>query len=69
LHTTPGIPKHKKAEVALVTAGVEMDVLGLGFPNVSDADRRARIEGPALPPRQLLRGHPQLGLAELIPRD
>ena len=39
LHTTPGIPQHKKAEAALVTAGVEMDVLGLGFPNVSDADR------------------------------
>jgi len=39
LHTTPGIPKHKKAEVALITAGVEMDVLGLGFPDVSDADR------------------------------
>ena len=39
LHTTPGIPQHKKAEVALVTAGVEMDVLGLGFPNVSDAHR------------------------------
>ena len=29
LHTTPGIPKHKKPEVALVTAGVEMDVLGI----------------------------------------
>ena len=28
LHTTPGIPEHKKAVVALVTAGVEMDVLG-----------------------------------------
>ncbi len=39
LHTTPGIPQHKKPEVALVTAGVEMDVLGLGFPNVSDAHR------------------------------
>ena len=39
LHTTPGIPRHKKPEVALVTAGVEMDVLGLGFPNVSDAHR------------------------------
>ena len=25
---TPGIPEHKKAVVALVTAGVEMDVLG-----------------------------------------
>ena len=29
LHTTPGIPKHKRPVVALVTAGVEMDVLGL----------------------------------------
>jgi hypothetical protein len=31
LHTTPGIPKHKRPVVALVTAGVEMDVLGLDF--------------------------------------
>ena len=31
LHTTPGIPEHKKAEVALVTSGVEMDVLGLAY--------------------------------------
>jgi hypothetical protein len=31
LHTTPGIPKHKKPEVALVTAGVDMDVLGIGY--------------------------------------
>jgi hypothetical protein len=27
LHTTPGIPEHKVPEVALVTAGVEYDVL------------------------------------------
>jgi HD domain len=31
LHTTPGIPEHKQAEVALVTAGVEMDVLGIAY--------------------------------------
>ena len=31
LHTTPGIPEHKKAVVALVTAGVEMDVLGFAY--------------------------------------
>lgn len=31
LHTTPGIPKHKKPVVALVTAGVEMDVLGIDY--------------------------------------
>ena len=36
LHTTPEIPWHKKPEVALVTAGVELDVLGLGFDEVSD---------------------------------
>ena len=31
LHTTPGIPQHKRPVVALVTAGVEMDVLGLEY--------------------------------------
>ena len=44
LHTTPGIPQHKKPEVALVTAGVEMDVLGLGFSVVSDRDRQLVVE-------------------------
>lgn len=39
LHTTPGIPQHKEPEVALVTAGVELDVLGLGFHDISDNDR------------------------------
>jgi hypothetical protein len=39
LHTTPGIPQHKEPEVALVTAGVELDVLGLGFHDISDGDR------------------------------
>src|SRR6202011_1354846 len=29
LHTTPGIPQHLHPIVALVTAGVEMDVLGI----------------------------------------
>jgi hypothetical protein len=32
LHTTPGIPQHMHPVVALVTAGVEMDVLGLTYP-------------------------------------
>jgi hypothetical protein len=31
LHTTPGIPEHMSPEVALVTAGVETDVLGIGY--------------------------------------
>jgi hypothetical protein len=39
LHTTPGIPEHKEPEVALVTAGVELDVLGLGYNDITDAQR------------------------------
>ena len=41
LHTTPGIPQHKEPEVALVTAGVELDVLGFGFDDISAEDREA----------------------------
>ena len=40
LHTTPGIPEHKKPVVALVTAGVEMDVLGLAYNEFSDEQRK-----------------------------
>jgi HD superfamily phosphodiesterase len=39
LHTTPGIPEHKEPEVALVTAGVELDVLGLGYDELTAAQR------------------------------
>jgi hypothetical protein len=41
LHTTPGIPPHMHPVIALVTAGVEMDVLGLAYHDYSDAQRRA----------------------------
>jgi hypothetical protein len=41
LHTTPGIPQHKEPEVALVTAGVEFDVLGFGYDDISNEDREA----------------------------
>lgn len=44
LHTTPGIPRHMHPVVALVTAGVEMDVLGLSYPEYSDAERNAVVE-------------------------
>jgi hypothetical protein len=44
LHTTPGIPRHMQPVVALVTAGVEMDVLGLSYSEYSDAERKAVIE-------------------------
>jgi hypothetical protein len=43
LHTTPGIPQHKKPEVALVTAGVEMDVLGIDYKAFSDVQRAAVV--------------------------
>jgi HD domain len=41
LHTTPGIPEFMEPEVALVTAGVEYDVLGIGYHDISDDDRAA----------------------------
>ena len=43
LHTTPGIPQHMHPVVALVTAGVEMDVLGLTYDQYSEAEREAVV--------------------------
>lgn len=39
LHTTPEIPLHMTPEVAVVTLGVETDVLGLDLDEISDEDR------------------------------
>ncbi|WP_430387863.1 HD domain-containing protein [Dyella sp. 20L07] len=50
LHTTPGIPQHMHPLIALVTAGVEMDVLGLTYSQYSDAERNA-----------VVRAHPREG--------
>jgi hypothetical protein len=44
LHTTPGIPQYMHPVVALVTAGVEMDVLGIDYTSFTDADRNAVVE-------------------------
>lgn len=44
LHTTPGIPQHMHPVVALLTAGVEMDVLGLAYGDYSDAVRQAVVQ-------------------------
>jgi hypothetical protein len=41
LHTTPEIPRYKQPEVRLVTLGVEYDVLGLHFDNLSEHQREA----------------------------
>jgi HD domain len=43
LHTTPGIPQHMHPVVALVTAGVEMDVLGIDYAKYSDSEREAVV--------------------------
>ncbi|HEY1971867.1 MAG TPA: HD domain-containing protein [Pseudonocardia sp.] len=37
LHTTPGIPEFMEPEIALVTAGVETDVLGIGYHDLDQA--------------------------------
>lgn len=39
LHTTPEIPLHMGSEIALVTRGVEHDVMGLGFDTVTEEQR------------------------------
>lgn len=43
LHTTPGVPPHLRPNVALVTAGVEMDVLGIDYAEFSTAQREAVV--------------------------
>jgi hypothetical protein len=39
LHTTPGIPEHMRPTIALVTAGVEMDVLGIAYQDFTHEQR------------------------------
>jgi hypothetical protein len=50
LHTTPGIPQFMHPVIALVTAGVEMDVLGIAFSEFTEAERKA-----------VVRAHPRSG--------
>ncbi|MEU0574731.1 HD domain-containing protein [Dermacoccus nishinomiyaensis] len=54
LHTTPGIPEFMEPEVALVTAGVEYDVLGIGYHEIPDTERAAIV---ALHPRPDFKRH------------
>jgi hypothetical protein len=44
LHTTPGVPQYMRPVVALVTAGVEMDVLGIAYSEFADAEREAVVK-------------------------
>ena len=50
LHTTPEVPRYKQPEVRLVTLGVEYDVLGLHFDELSAGQRDA-----------VLAAHPRTG--------
>jgi len=56
LHTTPGIPEHLEPEIALVTAGVETDVLGIGYADLDPADISAVVAAHPRPDfkRQIL---------------
>lgn len=41
LHTTPGIPEHLSAEIALLQAGAGMDVIGRGYDQLTAQQRDA----------------------------
>ncbi len=41
LHTTPGVPEFLDPEIALVSAGVETDVLGMGLDHLPEGVRDA----------------------------
>ena len=49
LHTTPGIPAHLEPETALVSAGVETDVLGFDLDEISPEDLAAVVSAHPRP--------------------
>jgi hypothetical protein len=49
LHTTPGIPRHMHPVIALVTAGVEMDVMGIAYHEFTDDERGAVVHAHPRP--------------------
>lgn len=49
LHTTPEIPLHMAPEIALVTRGVELDVLGIGYDSITGEQRAAVVESHPRP--------------------
>ena len=51
LHTTPSVPPHMHPVIALVTAGVEMDVLGIAFSEFTEAEREAVVRAHPRPGR------------------
>jgi hypothetical protein len=67
LHTTPGIPQFMHPVIALVTAGVEMDVLGIAFSEFTEAEREAVV--PRTPALQPLQGRDHPGLLRHYPPE
>lgn len=51
LHTTPGVPEFMHPIIALTTAGVEMDVLGLTYRQYDDQTREAVVAAFPRTPR------------------
>ncbi|MFC0403039.1 HD domain-containing protein [Paraburkholderia rhizosphaerae] len=45
LHTTPGIPEHMHAEIALTQAGAAMDLIGLGADELTEEQRVSVLTG------------------------
>lgn len=43
-HTTPGIPQYMHSLITLVTAGVELDVLGIGVSDLDETVRQGALE-------------------------
>jgi hypothetical protein len=43
LHATPGIPEHKRPEIALLAAGFEMDIFGAAYNEFTEAQRDAVV--------------------------
>jgi hypothetical protein len=49
LHTTPGVPQNMHPVVALLTAGVEMDVLGFAYADYTPAEREMVVHAHPRP--------------------
>jgi hypothetical protein len=54
LHTTPGVPEHMRPEIALLHAGAAMDVVGRGYGDFTEEQRKAVV---AQFPREADFGH------------
>jgi hypothetical protein len=50
LHTTPGIPQHMHPVIALLNAGVLMDVVGIGYEAFTEAQRNSVVAAYPRPP-------------------